>query len=43
MGDFQYLFTFYALLLGLAIANVASGFGDMWREPKVSKPRRSAH
>jgi hypothetical protein len=35
MGDFEYLFTFYALLLGLAVANVALGFGDMWRERKV--------
>lgn len=35
MGDFEYLFTFYALLLGLAIANVTTGFGDMWRERKV--------
>ena len=32
MNDFEYLFSFYALLLGLSVANVASGFGDMWRE-----------
>lgn len=32
MNDFEYLFTFYALLLGLSVANVASEFGDMWRE-----------
>jgi hypothetical protein len=35
MGDFEYLFTFYALLVGLGVANVASGFGDMWRERNV--------
>ena len=35
MSDFEYIFTFYALLMGLAVANVASGFGDMWRERKV--------
>src|SRR4051812_27083213 len=35
MGDFEYIFSFYALLVGLAIANVASGFGDMWRERNV--------
>lgn len=31
MSGFEYLFTFYGLLLGLAIANVATGFADMWR------------
>ena len=35
MSDFEYIFTFYALLMGLAVANVASEFGDMWRERKV--------
>lgn len=35
MGDFEYLFTFYSLLIALGVANVASGFGDMWRERKV--------
>ena len=35
MNDFEYLFSFYALLLGLSVANVASGFGDMWRERHV--------
>ncbi len=29
MGGFEYLFTFYGLLLGLAVANVATGFADM--------------
>ena len=32
MADFDYLFSFYGLLLGLSVANVASGFGDMWRD-----------
>ncbi len=32
MQDFDYLFSFYGLLLGLSVANVASGFGDMWRD-----------
>jgi hypothetical protein len=31
MSGFEYLFTFYGLLLGLAIANVTTGFADMWR------------
>ena len=30
--SFEYLFTFYGLLLGLAAANVATGFADMWRD-----------
>ncbi len=32
MSPFEYLFAFYSLLLGLAAANVATGFADMWRE-----------
>jgi len=32
MGPFDYLFSFYGLLLGIAVANVAIGFGDMWRD-----------
>jgi len=37
MGDaavesFDYLFSFYGLLLGIAVANVAIGFADMWRD-----------
>jgi hypothetical protein len=32
MGAFDYLFSFYGLLLGIAIANVAIGFADMWRD-----------
>lgn len=29
---FEYLFSFYGLLLGIAVANVAIGFADMWRD-----------
>jgi hypothetical protein len=32
VGAFDYLFTFYGLLLGIAVANVAIGFADMWRD-----------
>ena len=32
MGGFDYLFSFYGLLLGIAVANVAIGFADMWRD-----------
>ncbi|MDZ4362203.1 hypothetical protein [Brevundimonas sp.] len=32
MSAFEYVFTFYGLLLGLAAANVATGFADMWRD-----------
>lgn len=32
MSDFEYVVGFYALLLGLAVANVVVGFADMWRE-----------
>lgn len=32
MSDFEYLFSFCGLLLGLAVANVATGFADMWRD-----------
>ena len=32
LSDFEYIVGFYALLLGLAVANVAVGFADMWRE-----------
>ena len=32
VGPFDYLFSFYGLLLGIAIANVAIGFADMWRD-----------
>ncbi len=32
MGSFDYLFSFYGLLLGIAVANVAIGFADMWRD-----------
>lgn len=32
MSDFEYMAGFYGLLLGLAVANVAIGFADMWRD-----------
>lgn len=32
MTSFDYLSSFYGLLLGIAIANVAIGFADMWRD-----------
>jgi hypothetical protein len=32
LSAFEYVFTFYGLLLGLAAANVATGFADMWRD-----------
>lgn len=32
MSAFEFLFSFYGLLLGLAAANVATGFADMWRD-----------
>lgn len=31
MTEFEYLFAFYSLLLGLALANVATGLADVWR------------
>lgn len=34
MSGFEVLFTFYGLLLGLAVANVTSGFADLWRRRK---------
>lgn len=32
LSDFEYVAGFYALLLGLAVANVVIGFADMWRD-----------
>lgn len=32
MTGFEFLFTFYSLLLGLAVANIATDFADMWRD-----------
>jgi hypothetical protein len=32
VAAFDYLFSFYGLLLGIAVANVAIGFADMWRD-----------
>jgi hypothetical protein len=34
MNGFDFLFSFYSLLLGLAVARVATGFADMWRGRK---------
>ena len=31
MNGAEFLFSFFGLLLGLAVANVATGFGEMWR------------
>jgi hypothetical protein len=31
MDGFNFLFSFYGLLLGLAVASVTTGFADMWR------------
>ena len=31
MSGFEFLFSFYGLLLGLAVANVTSSFADAWR------------
>lgn len=31
MTGFEFLFSFYGLLLGLAVANVAANLADMWR------------
>lgn len=32
MDGFEYIFTFYSLLLGLAAASVATGLADIWRD-----------
>lgn len=37
MGGFEYVFTFYSLLLGLAAANVATGLADVWRDRRGAK------
>lgn len=31
MSGPEFLFSFFGLLLGLAVANIATGFGEMWR------------
>lgn len=31
MSGFEFYFSFFGLLLGLAVANVATGFGRLWR------------
>lgn len=35
MSAFEALFAFYGLLLGLAIAAVATGFGEQWRQRRL--------
>lgn len=35
MSAFEYVFTFYSVMLGLAAANVATGFADMWRDRRI--------
>ena len=37
MSAFEYFFSFYALLLGLALANAVIGFADVWRSRKEVK------
>jgi len=32
MSGFEYLFTFAGLLFGLALANLATGYADVWRD-----------
>lgn len=32
MSAFEFFFTFYSLIMGLAVANAAGGFGAMWRD-----------
>lgn len=32
MSPFEFFFSFYGLLMGLAVANAAGGFGAMWRD-----------
>ena len=41
MSGFEFLFSFYSLLLGLAVANVATGFADIWRGLKGHGGRNS--
>lgn len=37
MSAFEYVFTFYSVMLGLAATNVAAGFADMWRDRETVK------
>lgn len=37
MNGLEFLFSFYSLLLGLAVANVATGFADIWRSRGQTK------
>ncbi|MFN7389229.1 hypothetical protein [Brevundimonas sp.] len=35
MSAFEFVFTFYSVMLGLAAANVGTGFADMWRDRRA--------
>lgn len=35
MSAFEYIFTFYGLLIGLAAANVTTGLADAWRDRRT--------
>lgn len=37
MSAFEFVFTFYSVMLGLAAANVATGFADMWRDRRATE------
>ena len=37
MSGFEYIFTFYGLLLGLAVANATGNLAEMWRSHAVVK------
>jgi hypothetical protein len=35
LSAFEFVFTFYSVMLGLAAANVGTGFADMWRDRRA--------
>jgi len=37
MSGFEYIFTFYGLLLGLAVANATGNLAEMWRSNAVAR------
>lgn len=37
MSAFEFVFTFYSVMLGLAAANVGTGFADMWRDRRSTQ------
>lgn len=37
MSAFEFVFTFYSVMLGLAAANVGTGFADMWRDRRATE------